>query len=60
LELLARTPVDQLDKTLEKLKKRHRAEVVRAAMVEMIARAPLADFEILKSVYLKHCADAVE
>jgi hypothetical protein len=60
LELLTRTPVDQLDAAVQALKKRRPAEEVRAAMVEVIARAPLADFETLKRVYLKHCADPAQ
>jgi len=29
-------------------------------MVERIARAPLSEFEILKTIYLKYCADATK
>jgi hypothetical protein len=39
------------------LKQVRPAAEVRAAMVEVIARAPLSDFAALKAVYLKHCAD---
>jgi Tfp pilus assembly protein PilO len=58
LELLKRTPLDQLEETVKALKKQRPAEEVRKAMVERIARAPLTEFETLKTIYLKHCGDA--
>jgi hypothetical protein len=57
-DLLMLTPLDQLDGAVEALLAQRPPEEVRAAMVEVIARAPLAHFETLKRVYLKHCADA--
>jgi hypothetical protein len=56
-DLLKRTPLDQLEETVKALKACRPAEEVRQAMVERIARAPLADFNTLKSIYLSHCAD---
>ena len=60
VELLKRTPLDQLEETVKALKQRRAADEVRKAMVELIARAPLADFDTLKHIYLKHCGDAKE
>jgi hypothetical protein len=60
VELLKRTPLDQLEETVKALKQRRAADEVRKAMVELIARAPLADFDTLKHIYLKHCGDATE
>jgi hypothetical protein len=60
VELLKRTPLDQLEETVKALKHRRAADEVRKAMVELIARAPLADFDTLKHIYLKHCGDAKE
>ncbi|HSD43139.1 MAG TPA: hypothetical protein VLD36_14885 [Burkholderiales bacterium] len=58
VELLKRTPLDQLEETVRALKKQRPLEEVRKAMVERIARAPLTEFETLKTIYLKHCGDA--
>jgi hypothetical protein len=58
LELLKRTPLDQLEQTVAALTKHCPAEEIRKAMVERIARAPLTEFETLKTIYLKHCGDA--
>lgn len=56
-DLLRRTPIDELDTTVAALKQVRPAAEVRAAMVEVIARAPLAEFAALKEIYLRHCAD---
>lgn len=58
VELLKRTPLDQLEETVTALKQRQAATEVRKAMVELIAHAPLADFDTLKHIYLKHFGDA--
>ena len=58
VELLKRTPLDQLEETVKALKQHRAADEVRKAMVERIARAPLSEFETLKTIYLKHCGDA--
>jgi hypothetical protein len=58
LELLKRTPLDQLEEKVRELKKHRPVAEVRQAMVELMARAPLADFDTLKNIYLKHCGDA--
>ena len=58
VELLKRTPLDHLEQTVAALTKQHPNEEIRKAMVEIIASAPLAEFETLKTIYLKHCGDA--
>ena len=57
MELLARAPLDQLEDAVRALKARRSTAEIRAAMVDRIARAPLTEFEILKEIYLAHCAD---
>jgi len=32
--------------------------VMRQAMIDLIAKAPLSDFETLKEVFLTHCTNA--
>jgi 16S rRNA C1402 N4-methylase RsmH len=58
LELLQRTPLEQLEQTVKALKKHRPAAEVRQAMVQLIAAAPLSDFGTLKQIYMTHCADA--
>jgi hypothetical protein len=58
LELLQRTPLDQLEQTVKALKKDRPAAEVRQALVQLIAAAPLSDFGTLKHIYMVHCADA--
>lgn len=60
VDLLRRTPLDELDRTVAALKQVRPAAEVRAAMVEVIARAPLSDFAMLKEIYLRHCADEAQ
>jgi len=59
-DLLAETPLDRLEETVKALKRDRSPEVARRAMVERIARAPLAEFEVLKHIYLRHCGNAAE
>jgi hypothetical protein len=59
-ELLTETPLDRLEETVIALKRDRSPEVARKAMVERIARAPLAEFEMLKLIYLRHCGNAAE
>ena len=58
VELLKRTPIDRLEETVKALKRQRPIEEVRKALVERIAHAPLAEFETLKHIYLRHCGDA--
>jgi hypothetical protein len=55
VELLARAPLDQIDEAIRGLKGRRSADEIRSALVERIARAPLSDFQILKTIYMSHC-----
>jgi hypothetical protein len=57
VELLARTPLDQIDEAIREIKGRRSADEIRNALVERIARAPLSDFQILKTIYMTHCVD---
>jgi len=57
VELLARTPLDQIDEAIRGIKGRRYADEIRNALVERIARAPLSDFQILKTIYMTHCVD---
>jgi hypothetical protein len=56
--LVGVAPLDRLEEVVRALKQRIAPEAVRKAMVERIARAPYAEFETLKHIYLKHCGDA--
>lgn len=58
VELVQLTPLDDLEDTVKALKTERSLAEVRQAMVERIARAPLADFDRLKHIYLKHCGNA--
>lgn len=57
VEVLRRTPLDRLEEAVRELKKHRPIAEVRTAMVEQIARVPLADFDTVKHVYLKHCGE---
>jgi hypothetical protein len=59
-ELLTETPLDRLESTVIALKRDRSPEIARKAMVERIARAPLAEFEMLKLIYLRHCGNTAE
>jgi 16S rRNA C1402 N4-methylase RsmH len=60
VELLKQTPLTRLEEMVKGLKKHRTAAEMRKAMVERIARAPLSEFEALKTIYLKYCGDATE
>jgi hypothetical protein len=57
-ELLQHTPLDQLEQTVQVLKLHCSAAEVRQAMIGVFGRVPRAEFETLKGIYLRHCADA--
>jgi hypothetical protein len=57
LATLRRTPVDQLDETVSRLKAEASYAEVRRAFIDLIALAPLEDLGALKHVYLEHLAD---
>ena len=58
VEVLGNTPLDRLEEVVQQLKKHRPHAEVRQAMVEVIARASIEDFDMLKHIYLKHCGDA--
>jgi hypothetical protein len=57
-QLLRRTPLDQLDETIEALNQRQPVAEVRAALIELLATAPLSDFAAIKRVFMKHFGEA--
>jgi len=57
LEVLQRTPLDRLDQTVARLKKRTPATDVRKAYVDLLGLAPLEHFGVLREVYMKHIAE---
>jgi hypothetical protein len=57
VELLKLTPLDRLEETVEALKRERPGAEVRAALVERLGCTSLADFDTVKHIYLRHCAD---
>ena len=57
LAKLRRTPVAELDETVERLKVETSYLELRKAFIDLIALAPLEDLGALKHVYLEHLAD---
>jgi hypothetical protein len=53
-------PLDRLEEAVKTLKKQRTVAEVRTAMVDRIARAPLSEFETLKTIYLRYCGDEKE
>ena len=60
VELLSSVPLDEVETVILALREHRTALEIRAALIERIARAPLSEFQVLKTVYLAHCADVVE
>jgi hypothetical protein len=60
VELLKRTPLEQLEETVKALKNHRPATEVRQAMIEVITAAPLSHFETLKRIFLMHCQDGAK
>ncbi|MET0166929.1 MAG: hypothetical protein ABW318_18235 [Vicinamibacterales bacterium] len=58
IEILRRTPLERLDKTVRALKQHRSGAEVRQAMLDLIAGAPLEHFGTLKAVFMAHCAEA--
>jgi hypothetical protein len=56
-ELVMGMPLDQLEAAVKDLQQCRPHAEVRQAIVERIARAPLEEFEVLKSIFLNHCGD---
>ena len=55
-DLLRQTAAERVDGMTEMLMRHLPCDEVRRALYERIGGAPLADFEILKMAYFKHCA----
>jgi 16S rRNA C1402 N4-methylase RsmH len=60
VDLLRQTPITRLEETVKALMEHRTAAEVRTALVERIARAPLAEFQAMKRIYLKYCESATE
>jgi hypothetical protein len=58
IEILRRTPLERLDKTVHALKQHRSDAELRQAMLDLIAGAPLEHFGTLKVVFMAHCAEA--
>jgi hypothetical protein len=58
IEILRRTPLERLDKTVHALKQHRSDAELRQAMLDLIAGAPLEHFGSLKAVFMAHCAEA--
>jgi len=56
-DVLQQTPVERLEEALALLKRYRPAKDICQALTERIARAPLDDFNALKSLYFQHCVD---
>jgi hypothetical protein len=57
-EILQRVPLERLDEAVAFLKRHKPAAEVCSALMTFIATAPLAEFELLRDVYRKHCGAA--
>ena len=60
VEVLRQTPLDRIEEAVKRLRKQRTVAEVRKAMVDRIARAPLSEFETLKTIYLRYCGDERE
>ena len=56
-DVLQQTPVDRLEEAVVLLKRHRPGKEICQALTERIAKAPLGDFNALKSVYFRHCVD---
>ena len=56
LAQLRQTPPDALDVKVAQLKELHPASEVRAAFIELLGVAPIEDFPVLRTVFLRHFA----
>ena len=57
VEVLLQTPIDGLDEALTMLMRHRSAREVCEALMERIAAVPLDEFDALKGVYFRRCAD---
>ena len=56
LAQLRRTAPDDLDAKVTRLKELHPDSEVRTAFIELLGVAPIEDFPVLRTVFLKHFA----
>ena len=56
LRLLQHTPVDELDALVARLKDGPQLQELRLAYIDLLGRAPLEHFGVLRAVYMKHLA----
>ena len=56
-DVLRQTPLDQLEEAMALLRRHRPAKDICQALTERIARAPLDDFNALKSLYFRHYVD---
>jgi hypothetical protein len=58
LELLAAAPIEHIEEVVVRLKKKRSAAEICDAMMKLIALAPLSEFQMLRSIYRRHCVPA--
>ncbi|MCU0805429.1 MAG: hypothetical protein MUF79_10130 [Burkholderiales bacterium] len=56
LAQLRQIPPERLDAAVAKLKQQHPSSEVRAAFIELLGVAPIEDFPVLRTVFMKHFA----
>ncbi len=56
LAQLRQTPPEGLDAAVARLKQQHPHPEVRAAFIELLGVAPIEDFPVLRTVFMKHFA----
>jgi len=54
LDQLCRTPLEQLEQTVARMKTRTPVAEVRRAYIDLLGVAPLEHFGVLREVYMKH------
>ena len=55
-DILRRTRADRIDEVMTIFKRHRPADEMCRALYERIGKAPLAEFDLLKAAYFKHCA----
>jgi hypothetical protein len=56
LQLLQQTPLDELDTLVSQLKEGPGVNELRLAYIDLLGRAPLEHFGVLRRVYMRHLA----
>jgi len=57
LEVLQRTPLEELERTVARLKTRNPASEVRQACIDLLCLAPIEHFGVLRQVFMKQFGD---